>query len=198
MTSTKVKTTEVEIETTLFKSIVKALSYHASTDKQRPLLTTIHFGKVAMVATNSYTLAVWEPTKFWKIGEPFQIEAKELLNGIKDMKSPNIILSVTNGTWLVKESSVHGAKRAGGSTTEGEFPIWKPLIPSDINNKFEPTGFDPALLRNICDASKSINKDSTLKVAVWQTPAKPMLFKTETIDGVLTQLIMPQRLTNKK
>lgn len=192
---------KLELDAALFKSVVKALAYHASTDKDRNQLTAIYFNGGCVVATDGFTLGAWRPSKPFGFDAPIGINAKELISALKDIKDGVVTLTVTGNNWTVSQSSGSSARQDGGFVVYSECPKWQPLIVADGLNTgavFEPTGFNPVCLGNVCSASKAISKDVRLEIVAWTSPNKPMQFRTETDDGVLTQIIMPQRASGRQ
>ena len=188
--------TDITMRTGLFKAVGKAMSLHASNDKARPALTCIHFDRNEIAATNSYTLAVWTPNESWELDEPFDIECKPFSEALKTIKTDDksdMTLSLRDRVWKLGSGSVSVA----GILRYVDYPNWRPLITTASETTFGPTGFNSALFKLVGDASLAVSKKSPLEIVSWLSPLKPMLFRTETPDGVLTQLIMPMRLPSK-
>lgn len=182
--------TALSFDNETFKKSVKALALHASTDNARPTLTGILFEDNAMVATDSYTMAYWEPMEQFSVNVPFIVPAKELLNAIKPMKGKTITLSVENTTWEVSD----GLASAKSELISSEFPAWRNLLPNGHSgDHFAETRLSATFMRRLSDASLAIHKDHALVLDHWESPIKPILFTTTTNIGCLTQLICPIR-----
>lgn len=187
--------------------IIAGLALHASTDAMRGCLQTIEITAKHLTATDSYTLAQWTPAEPITTGEPALINAKELNTALsnltkagKQFKAAQALLTITGQTWKLTAltSDETNAIEIGsytGTTYPAEYPNTKQLLEPATCGQFEPTGFNPEYLERLSKTSRKIARLTPLAMIQWQTPNKPVLWITETHNGKLTQLIMPQRLT---
>lgn len=188
--------------------IIAGLALHASTDQARGCLQTIEITAEHLTATDSYTLAQWQPVEPITTGEPVLINAKELttaLNNLtkagKQYRAAQAVLTIIGQTWKLTAltSDETNAIEIGsytGTTYPAEYPNTKQLLEPATAGQFEPTGFNPDYLERLTKTSRKIAKLTPLAMIQWQTPNKPVLWITETHAGTLTQLIMPTRITN--
>lgn len=188
--------------------IIAGLALHASTDTARGCLQTIQITAEHLTATDSYSLAQWQPVEPITTGEPVLINAKELNTALtnltkagKQYRAAQARLTITGQTW--KLTALTGdddnAAEIGsytGATYPAEYPKTQELLKPATCGQFEPTGFNPDYLERLSKTSRKIARLTPLAMIQWQTPQKPVLWITETHAGKLTQLIMPQRLTN--
>lgn len=187
--------------------IIAGLALHASTDAMRGCLQTIEITAKHLTATDSYSLAQWAPAEPITTGEPALINAKELNTALsnltkagKQFKAAQALLTITGQTWKLTAltSDETNAIEIGsytGTTYPAEYPNTKQLLEPATCGQFEPTGFNPEYLERLSKTSRKIARLTPLAMIQWQTPNKPVLWITETHNGKLTQLIMPQRLT---
>ena len=187
--------------------IIAGLALHASTDAARGCLQTIQITPEHLTATDSYSLAQWQPAEPITTGETALINAKELNTALsnlakaaKQYRAAQARLTITGQTW--KLTALTGdddnAAEIGsytGATYPAEYPKTQELLKPATSGQFEPTGFNPEYLERLTKTSRKIARLTPLAMIQWQTPNKPVLWITETHAGKLTQLIMPQRLT---
>lgn len=187
--------------------IIAGLALHASTDAMRGVLQTIQIAPEHLTATDSYSMAQWQPAEPITTGETVLINAKDLNTALsnlakagKQYRAAQARLTVTGQTW--KLTAITGddnnAAEIGsytGTTYPAEYPKTQELLKPATCGQFEPTGFNPDYLERLTKTSRKIAKLTPLAMIQWQTPQKPVLWITETYNGKLTQLIMPQRLT---
>ena len=187
--------------------IVSAIALHASTDKGRYALTGIYINNEYLSATDSYTLGQYTPTEPITTGEPALIDARELttaLNNLtkaaKNYQAAQAHLTITGQTWQLTGTigddlaSMFGSY--SGQTMTAEYPNTQQLFEhaAPATTPFEPTGLNPEYLERITKASRKLSKITPLKMAIWQTPEKPIIYTTTTEAGQLDQILMPQRL----
>jgi len=188
--------------------IIAGLALHASTDGGRGALQTIQITPQHLTATDSYSMAQWQPAEPITTGETALINAKELttaLNNLtkagKQYRAAQARLTVIGQTWKLTaltnelENNPLEIGSYTGTTYPAEYPNTQPLLEPATCGQFEPTGFNPDYLERITKTSRKIAKLTPLAMIQWQTPNKPVLWITETHAGKLTQLLMPTRLT---
>lgn len=190
-------------------NIINALALHASTDMARATLCAIYITGETITATNSYTLAQWQPAEPITTGEPALIDARNLttaLNNLtkaaKQYRDAQANLTIIGGhTWrlnaTIGDNETTEIANYNGQTIAGEYPNTKQLLETAECGQFEPTGYNPAYLETITKASRKISKTTPLTMAQWINPQKPTLFTTTTEQGELIQLLMPQRINTK-
>jgi len=190
--------------------IIAGLALHASTDAMRGALQTIQITPQHLTATDSYSMAQWQPAEPITTGETALINAKELttaLNNLtkagKQFRAAQARLTVIGQTWRLSAHTGHYSdetlKEIGnynGQTIPAEYPNTEQLLKLETCGQFEPTGFNPDYLERITKTSRKIARLTPLAMTQWQTPQKPVLWITETQTGKLVQLVMPTRLTN--
>ena len=188
--------------------IIAGLALHASTDAMRGALQTIQITPEHLTATDSYTMAQWQPVEPITTGDTVLINAKELttaLNNLnkaaKQYRAAQALLTITGPTWKLTaltnelENNPLEIGTYTGSTYPAEYPNTQQLLEPANCGQFEPTGFNPDYLERITKTSRKIARLTPLAMTQWQTPNKPVLWITETQSGKLVQLLMPQRLT---
>jgi len=192
---------------TALTEIIAGLALHASTDPMRGALQTIQITPQHLTATDSYSMAQWQPVEPITTGQPALINAKELttaLNNLtkagKQYRAAQARLTVNGQTWKLTALTTDEeyAQEIGsytGTTYPAEYPNTEPLLKLETCGQFEPTGFNPDYLERITKTSKKIARLTPLAMTQWQTPQKPVLWITETQTGKLVQLLMPTRLT---
>lgn len=189
--------------------IIAGLALHASTDTARGCLQTIQITAEHLTATDSYSMAQWQPAEPITTGEPVLINAKELntaLNNLtkagKQFRAAQAVLTIIGQTWkltaLTSDDNAHAQEIGSytGTTYPTEYPNTQQLLQLTTAGQFEPTGFNPEYLERLTKTSRKISRLATLTIRQWQTPQKPVLFETTTPAGTLTQLIMPTKITN--
>ena len=191
---------------TALTEIIAGLALHASTDAMRGVLQTIQITPEHLTATDSYTMAQWQPAEPITTGDTVLINAKELttaLNNLtkagKQFRAAQALLTITGPIWRLTALTTDddNAQEIGsytGTTYPAEYPNTEPLLKLETCGQFEPTGFNPDYLERITKTSRKIARLTPLAMTQWQTPQKPVLWITETYNGKLIQLIMPQRL----
>ena len=183
--------------------IVSAIALHASTDKGRYALTGIYICNEYLSATDSYTLGQYTPTEPITTGQPALIDARELTTALNNLNkaagktTTTATLTITGQTWQLTATS--GETIIGsynGQTMPAEYPNTQQLFEhaAPATTPFEATGLNPEYLERLTKASRKISKITPLKMAIWQTPEKPIIFTTTTETGQLDQILMPQRL----
>lgn len=189
--------------------IIAGLALHASTDAARGCLQTIEITAEHLTATDSYSLAQWQPIEPITTGEPVLINAKELNTALsnltkagKQYRAAQVNLTIIGQTWKLTAltSDETNAIEIGsytGTTYPAEYPNTDQLLKKETCGQFEPTGFNPEYLERLTKTSRKIARLSPLVMIQWQTPNKPVLWITETTNGKLTQLLMPQRINTK-
>ena len=187
--------------------IINAVALHASTDKQRYALTGIYITAKNITATDSYTMTQYTPTEPITNGQPALIDARELTTALNNLtrhaaKIPaTATLTTTGQTWtLTATTGSNGHPQTiathTGQTINAEHPNTQQLLDTTTpaTTPFEPTGYNPEYLERITKASRKLSKHTPLIMAVWQTPARPVIYTTTTETGQLLSLIMPQRI----
>lgn len=186
--------------------IIAGLALHASTDAMRGALQTIQITPQHLTATNSYSLAQWQPVEPITTGGTVLINAKDLNTALSNLakagkqhRAAQACLNVIGQTWrltaLINDEEY--AAEIGnytGTTYPAEYPNTEPLLKLETCGQFEPTGFNPDYLERITKTSRKIARLTPLAMIQWQTPNKPVLWITETHNGKLTQILMPTRL----
>jgi len=187
--------------------IIAGLALHASTDGGRGALQTIQITTEHLTATDSYSMAQWQPVKPITTGETALINAKDLSTALSNLakagkqhRAAQAQLTVIGQTWklIALTSDDNNAQEIGtytGSTYPAEYPNTQQLLKPETCGQFEPTGFNPDYLERITKTSRKIARLTPLAMIQWQTPNDPVLWITETQTGKLVQLLMPQRLT---
>lgn len=188
--------------------IIAGLALHASTDAMRGALQTIQITPQHLTATDSYSMAQWQPVEPITTGGTVLINAKDLNTALtnlakvsKQYRDAQARLTVHNQTWRLSAHTGHYSdetpKEIGnynGQTINAEYPNTEPLLKLETCGQFEPTGFNPDYLERITKTSRKIARLTPLAMIQWQTPNKPVLWITETHNGKLTQILMPTRL----
>ena len=192
--------------------IINAVALHASTDRQRYALTGIYITAKNITATDSYTMTQYTPTEPITTGQPALIDARELttaLNNLtkaaKPFENVQAQLTATGQTWTLSALRIftEATQLIGtytGQTMNAEHPNTQQLLDTTTpaTTPYEPTGYNPEYLERITKASRKLSKHTPLIMAIWQTPARPVIYTTTTEQGQLLSLIMPQRITPTK
>jgi len=187
--------------------IIAGLALHASTDAMRGALQTIQITPQHLTATDSYSMAQWQPAEPITTGETALINAKELTTALNNLNkagkqygAAQARLTVIGQTWrltaLTSDDNAHAVEIGSytGTTYPAEYPNTQQLLEPATCGQFEPTGFNPDYLERITKTSRKIARLTPLAMIQWQTPNKPVLWITERYNGKLVQLVMPTRL----
>ncbi len=185
--------------------IVGAMSQHVSTDAARLSLCAIVIGADQIMATDSYTAAIFTPTATITTGNTILINGRELLaavnNANKALKRDGVatVEIVSDGKrWVMTATGATATTTAGGNLIDLEFPNVNGVFnqPADTIDGWLPTGVNGDYLARITTAhDKIIGKaDTPLVIKNWQGNVKPIQFETTSDLGTLRQLLMPVRL----
>lgn len=185
--------------------IVGAMSQHVSTDAARLSLCAIAIGADQIMATDSYTAAIFTPSTAITAGDTVMIDGRELLTAVNNANkalkrdgAPTVEIVSDGHRWVMTATGATATTTAGGNLIDLEFPNVDAIFnrPADTFHGWLPTGVNGDYLARITTAhGKLIGKaDTPLVIKDWQGNAKPILFETTTDLGTLRQLLMPVRL----
>lgn len=185
--------------------IVGAVSQHVSTDATRLSLCAVVIGADQIMATDSYTAAIFTPTAAITAGDTVMIDGRELLaaitNANKALKrdgSPTVEIVSDGKRWVMTATGATATTTAGGNVIDTPYPNVNGVFnqPADKFHGWLPTGVNGDYLARITTAhGKLIGKaDTPLLITSWQGNVKPIQFETTTELGTLRQLLMPVRL----
>ena len=187
--------------------IVGAMAQHVSTDTLRQALCAIVIGADQIMATDSYTAAIFTPDTAITAGNTVMINGRELLtavnNASKTLKrdgSPIVEIVSDGKRWVMTATGATATTTAGGNVIDCEYPNVKSLFVNSVYDKFDgwlPTGVNGDYLARITTAHNKLIGRATatpLLIKQWQGNTKPILFETITDLGILAQLLMPVRL----
>ena len=185
--------------------IVGAMSQHVSTDTARVSLCAVVIGADQIMATDSYTAAIFTPDTAITAGDTVMIDGRELLTAItnanKALKRDGepIVEIVSDGKrWVMTATGATATTTAGGNVIDAPYPNVNAVFErvADKFNGWLPTGVNGDYLARITTAhGKLIGKAATpLIIKEWQGNNKPIQFETTTELGTLRQLLMPVRL----
>ena len=185
--------------------IVGAVSQHVSTDTARISLCQIVIKADQIMATDSYTAAIFTPDTAITAGDTVMIDGRELLTAVnnanKTLKrdgSPVVEIVSDGKRWVMTATGATATTTAGGAVANVDYPNVNAVFNSS-GDKFDgwlPTGVNGDYLARITTAhGKLIGKaDTPLVIKNWQGNTKPIQFETTTELGTLRQLLMPVRL----
>ena len=158
---------------------LQAVAMAASTDKDRPIITTVWVGPapagldltgIVAAATDSYRLAYVQleatcDDPGWT-GDLFA--AKALSAAAKDAKQGGT-LEVTGQGAYRRFLLTHGTGATGGEMVEGTFPAWPELVPSSWPATVEQprivAAYNPLFLETLGKVAR-LYKDQTIRVEV--------------------------------
>lgn len=184
--------------------IVGAVSQHVSTDTHRMMLCQIVIGADQIMATDSYTAAIFTPTASITAGDTVMINGRELLTAVNNAnkvfkrESATVEIVSDGQRWVMTATGATATSTAGGDIFNGEYPNVQAVF-DRVGDKFNgwlPTGVNGDYLARITTAhDKLIGKaDTPLVIKSWQGNTMPIHFETTTDLGTLRQLLMPVRL----
>ena len=185
--------------------IVGAMSQHVSTDAARVSLGAIVIGADQIMATDSYTAAIFTPTATITAGDTVMIDGRELLTAVNNANKalkrdgePTVEIVSDGKRWVMTATGATATTTAGGNVIDTPYPNVNAIFnqPADTIHGWLPTGVNGDYLARITTAhDKLIGKvDTPLVIKSWQGNTKPILFETTTDLGTLRQLLMPVRL----
>lgn len=185
--------------------IVGAMSQHVSTDAARLSLCAVVIGADQIMATDSYTAAIFTPTAAITAGDTVMIDGRELLTAItnasKSLKRDGapVVEIVSDGKrWVMTATGATATTTAGGNVIDAHYPNVNAIFnqPADTIHGWLPTGVNGDYLARITTAHDKLigNADTPLVIKNWQGNTKPIQFETTTELGTLRQLLMPVRL----
>lgn len=190
--------------------IVGALSQHVSTDTARQTLCAIVIGADQIMATDSYTAAIFTPTTAITTGincrfDSVMIDGRELLTAVNNANKalkrdgePTVEIVSDGKRWVMTATGATATTTAGGNVIKYAYPNVNAVFdqPADTINGWLPTSVNGDYLARITTAhDKLIGKaDTPLVIKNWQGNTKPIQFETTTDLGTLRQLLMPVRL----
>lgn len=185
--------------------IVGAMSQHVSTDAARLSLCQIVIGADQIMATDSYTAAIFTPTATITAGDTVMIDGRELLTAVNNANKalkrdgePTVEIVSDGKRWVMTATGATATTTAGGAIVGVEYPNVNAVF-DRVADKFDgwlPTGVNGDYLARITTAhGKLIGKaDTPLVIKNWHGNDKPIQFETTTELGTLRQLLMPVRL----
>ena len=185
--------------------IVGAISQHVSTDAARQGLCAVVIGADQIMATDSYTAAIFTPDTAITAGDTVMIDGRELLTAItnahKTLKrdgAPTVEIVSDGRRWVMTATGATATTTAGGNVIDVSYPNVNAVfnLSGDKFHGWLPTGVNGDYLARITTAhDKLIGKaDTPLVIKNWQGNTKPIQFETTTDLGILAQLLMPVRL----
>ncbi len=185
--------------------IVGAISQHVSTDTARISLCQIVIKADQIMATDSYTAAIFTPTATITAGDTIMIDGRELLTAVSNANKafkrdgqPMVEIISDGKRWVMTATGATATTTAGGAVIDTSYPNVDAVfnLSGDKFNEWLPTGVNGDYLARITTAhDKLIGKAATpLVIKNWQGNNKPILFETTTDLGTLRQLLMPVRL----
>jgi len=185
--------------------IVGAMSQHVSTDAARLSLCQIVIGADQIMATDSYTAAIFTPTATITAGDTVMIDGRELLTAVNNANKalkrdgePTVEIVSDGKRWVMTATGATATTTAGGNVIDTDYPNVNAVF-DRVADKFDgwlPTGVNGDYLARITTAhDKIIGKaDTPLVIKNWHGNIKPIQFETTTELGTLRQLLMPVRL----
>lgn len=185
--------------------IVGAVSQHVSTDTARLSLCAVVIGADQIMATDSYTAAIFTPTAAITAGDTVMIDGRELVTAITNANKalrrdgePTVEIVSDGKRWVMTATGATATTTAGGNVIDTPYPNVNGVFnqPADTIHGWLPTGVNGDYLARITTAhGKLIGKaDTPLVIKNWQGNVKPIQFETTTELGTLRQLLMPVRL----
>ena len=185
--------------------IVGAISQHVSTDTARISLCQIVIKADQIMATDSYTAAIFTPTATITAGDTIMIDGRELLTAVSNANKafkrdgqPMVEIISDGKRWVMTATGATATTTAGGAVIDTSYPNVDAVfnLSGDKFHGWLPTGVNGDYLARITTAhDKLIGKaDTPLVIKSWQGNNKPILFETTTDLGTLRQLLMPVRL----
>lgn len=185
--------------------IVGAMSQHVSTDTARVSLCQIVIGADQIMATDSYTAAIFTPETAITAGDTVMIDGRELLTAVNNANkalkrdgAPVVEIVSDGKRWVMTATGATATTTAGGLVADVDYPNVNAIFnrAADKFNGWLPTGVNGDYLARITTAhGKLIGKAATpLIIKDWQGNNKPIQFETTTELGTLRQLLMPVRL----
>ena len=185
--------------------IVGAMAQHVSTDAARLSLCAVVIGADQIMATDSYTAAIFTPTATITAGDTVMIDGRELLTAITNANKalkrdgePTVEIVSDGKRWVMTATGATATTTAGGAVADVDYPNVNAIF-DRVADKFHgwlPTGVNGDYLARITTAhGKLIGKaDTPLVIKSWHGNDKPIQFETTTELGTLRQLLMPVRL----
>lgn len=185
--------------------IVGAMSQHVSTDTARVSLCQIVIGADQIMATDSYTAAIFTPETAITAGDTVMIDGRELLTAVNNANkalkrdgAPVVEIVSDGKRWVMTATGATATTTAGGLVADVDYPNVNAIFnrAADKFNGWLPTGVNGDYLARITTAhGKLIGKAATpLIIKEWHGNVKPIQFETTTELGTLRQLLMPVRL----
>ena len=186
--------------------IVGAISQHVSTDAARQGLCAVVIGADQIMATDSYTAAIFTPDTAITAGDTVMINGRELLTAVnnanKSLKRDGapVVEIVSDGKrWVMTATGATATTTAGGDVIDASYPNVNAVfnLSGDKFDGWLPTGVNGDYLARITTAHDKLIGRATatpLVIKNWQGNTKPIQFETTTDLGILAQLLMPVRL----
>ena len=186
--------------------IVGAVAQHVSTDTARQGLCAIVIGADQIMATDSYTAAIFTPDTAITAGDTVMIDGRELLTAItnahKTLKrdgAPTVEIVSDGRRWVMTATGATATTTAGGNVINVSYPNVNAVfnLSGDKFDGWLPTGVNGDYLARITTAHDKLIGRATatpLVIKNWQGNTKPIQFETTTELGTLRQLLMPVRL----
>ncbi len=192
--------------------VVGAISQHVSTDTARISLCQIVIKADQIMATDSYTAAIFTPAETITTGDTVMIDGRELLTAITNANKalkrdgePTVEIVSDGKRWVMTATGATATTTAGGNVINTPYPNVNAIFnqPADTIHGWLPTGVNGDYLARITTAHDKITlsgkyrhgkADTPLVIKSWQGNTKPILFETTTELGTLRQLLMPVRL----
>jgi hypothetical protein len=192
--------------------IVGAMSQHVSTDAARQGLCAVVIGADQIMATDSYTAAIFTPTATITAGDTVMIDGRELLTAITNANKalkrdgePTVEIVSDGRRWVMTATGATATTTAGGNVIDAPYPNVNAVFnqPADTFHGWLPTGVNGDYLARITTAHDKLTlsgkyrhgkADTPLVIKSWQGNVKPIQFETTTELGTLRQLLMPVRL----
>jgi hypothetical protein len=192
--------------------IVGAMSQHVSTDAARQGLCAVVIGADQIMATDSYTAAIFTPTAAITAGDTVMIDGRELLTAITNANKalkrdgePTVEIVSDGRRWVMTATGATATTTAGGNVIDTPYPNVNAVFNSVGRqvSRVATDGRERRLSRQDHDGARQAHvsgkyrhgkADTPLVIKNWQGNAKPIQFETTTELGTLAQLLMPVRL----
>lgn len=208
METTETKTGQISGQLDHLAEIFTAINLFTSTDPNRAILQMAKISGDTIEATDSYAALIYTITadNYTTTPETFTVPVAEVTKALQaaaklaGKRSGQITATIT-ATLTAWTFSTSAGQQSSGNNTPHEWPntatIWQDTKTRPQAAPFEPFALAQWQIERLAKLTKlNYGKDNPTTLTHYSTPAKPMIYTTNTKHGHAAALLMPTKINN--
>jgi hypothetical protein len=206
--TTETKIGQITAQLDHLAEIFTAVNLYTSNDPQKAALQMAKISGDIIETTDAYAALIYTITAepYTTTPEPFTLPAGEVTKALQAAAklagkrahqiTATITTTLTSWTFTTTEG-----QQISGNNDPREFPnvaqIWQDTKNRPQAAPFEPFALAQWQIERLAKLTKlNYGKDNPATLTHYSTPAKPMIYTTNTKHGTVTALLMPTKINN--